>query len=637
MMIRPGILPLMCLICLPTPLHAAPPSDRRPASRAEPASQADASEPSVEGDRQRFQAELTRLLGLLDSNDFTTRRHAAECLDALVAMPEHGGALAAEFRRALREPDLSFEVHWHLERWLRHLPVLPPEPPGTASPEELKRLVHQLDADAYAVRLAAVRRLEWLLGNGKLVGPVTSCIKARFEERDLSEAAAKYLDEVWTRLRGVWSQSDPAEWDLPGVTDDAIAGWIDDLVAAGPAGGDSRRPSSARAAERELRDLLMRDDDVPRVSAVLKARLDEANDVGTHARLSALLDETRPAMVAEVWQNRRHLVEQHLLVGVPSQSVGAPRPSHFDQVDDRTARCVSGSSLSPGEYPVGVAIPHPRSADILFHLINLPTPRRRVWYRRHALIDQTVRLRELSRRTVDRLRTRKQPLDEDDLRSLAGLDPAEVSRFAAWYLPAVADGPLPPWEPRPDPYAPGQFIPLPPPTYLGGRPSRHGALCLLLAAEGTREAAPGLLAAIEQNRLQPPSEEAPYQLDWIAALAIAQRDPWPEADAWLARAIPKQQTLRLTDEPGDEPAAEIGATAAAILLVRHGQHPIQFGLEPAADEPMTAMGLAGHRFTDPASRQRVLQWHKETAANVDSRLPSSAEIREAAGTEAALP
>ncbi len=612
-MFRPGALLLICLVFLHIPRASAAPleptGDGRPVSGAEPSAPTGPSSPSAGADRQRLRTEVAGLLGQLDSDDFTIRRHAAERLDALVTMPEHGRLLAAEFRQMLREQNVSFEVRWHLDRWLRRLPVLPPEPPGTASPEELDRLVHRLDADAYAVRLAAVRRLEWLLGNGKLVGPVTLRVKARFAEDALSEAAAKYLDEVWAGLRPVWSQSDPADWNLPEVTDDAISGWVNDFVATGWAGVDSRRPSSARTAERELNDLLMRDEYVPRVAAALKARLDKPADLDAHTRLAALLDETRPAMVAESWQHRRHLAEQHLLVGVASQSVGAPRPSHFDRIDDRTAHCVCGSSLSPGDYPVGVAIPHPRSTDILFHLINLPTPRRRLWYERHALIDQTIRLHELSRRTVDRLRGQEQPLDEDDLRAFAGLDPGEVSRFAAWYLSAVADSPLPPWEPRPDPYAPGQFIPLPPPTYLGGRPSRHGALCLLLAAEGTRAAAPGLLTTIEQNHFEPPSEEAPYRLDWIALLAIAQRDPWSEANAWLVLAVTLQEPLRLTGEP----AAEIGATAAAILLIRQGQPFPEFNLEPAADEPMAAMGLTGYRFTDPTGRQRVLQWHKERA------------------------
>ncbi|MDZ7615634.1 MAG: hypothetical protein U1E05_01435, partial [Patescibacteria group bacterium] len=73
------------------------------------------------------------------------------------------------------------------------------------------------------------------------------------------------------------------------------------------------------------------------------------------------------------------------------------------------------------------------------------------------------------------------------------------------------------------------------------------------------------------------------------------------------------------------------------LRIRRGRHPFQIGLEPATDEPMAAMGLNGYRFTNAASRQRVLQWHKETAADRASPLPPNAEIPEAAGGEAALP
>lgn len=554
-----------------------------------------------EADELRLRAEIGELLGQLDSNDYATRRRAAERLEVLVDMPEHGALLAAEFRRVLRQPDVSFEVHWHLDRWKRRLPELLPEPPGNATPEELDQVVRQLDADAYAVRLAAVRRLEWLLGNGRLVGPVASRIEARFQARDLSEPGAEYLDDVWGALRPVWSQSDPAEWDLPHVTDEAIARLVDDLARAAPAGTDSRQWPPVRTAERELRDLLMRDEYVRRVAAALKARLEKPADPDAHVRLQTLFEETQPAMVAEYWQNRQHLVEQHLLIGVPSQTVGAPRPSHFDRIDDRTAHCVCGSSLSPGEYPVGIAIPHPRTNDAVFHLVNLPTPRRRLWYRRHAATDPAVRLEEISRRTVDWLREQGRPVDEDDLRTLAGLDPAEVSRFAGWYFTAIADSPLPEWTPRPDPYAPGQFIPLSPSAYLGGRPSRHGALCLLLAADGTRDAVPGLLAAIEQNRFLPPSEPSPYRLDWIAALSIAHRDPWSEIDQWLARAVASGQKLKLFDESG----AEVGATAAAVLLARHGQRFADFGLQPVGDDTLTAMGLSGYRFVNPACRQRV--------------------------------
>ena len=42
---------------------------------------------------------------------------------------------------------------------------------------------------------------------------------------------------------------------------------------------------------------------------------------------------TRPAMVAEYWQAGQCKGQQHLLIGVPSQSAEAPRPSHFDRID----------------------------------------------------------------------------------------------------------------------------------------------------------------------------------------------------------------------------------------------------------------------------------------------------------------
>ncbi len=586
-------------------LTPGPVSGASTESAAPPAPAATGTPPvTVETDEQRLRDEVAGLLEQLDSDCYVKRRGAAERLEALVQMPEHGALLAAEFHRRLRDPEVSFEVRWHLERWRGRLPAPPPEPPDRVLPEELDRVVRQLEADAYAVRLAAVRRLEWLLQGGKLVGPVAARIKARLRSPELSDAGALYLDEVWRGLRPIWSQSDPAEWDLPEVQEETIRGWVDALARAAPAGAARRAGSRFRAAERELSDLLMRDEYVPRVAAALKQRLEEPVDIASRARLEALFDETRPAMVAEYWQQGQHLAEQHLLVDVPSQSAGAVRPSHFDRIDDRTARCVSGASLSPGEYPVGVAIPHPRRSDAMFHLVNLPTPRRRVWYAQYASGDEAVRLREISRRTVAWLRRQQRRVDEDDLRLLAWLDPEEVSRFAGWYFTAVADDSLPVWEPRPDPYMPGRFLPLARPVYPGGRPSRHGGLALLLAAEGTRDAAPGLLEAIDGGRFQPPSETAPYRLDWIAAFCIAQRDPWSEVDPWLARAVPDERQLALADGP----TAEVGATAAAVLVTRHGQRFAEFGLQPVGDETLTGLGLTGYRFDTPAGRRRVLRW-----------------------------
>ena len=44
----------------------------------------------------------------------------------------------------------------------------------------------------------------------------------------------------------------------------------------------------------------------------------------------------------------------------------------------------------------------------------------------------------------------------------------------------------------------------------------------------------GCWQAIQHKRFLRPSSLGPYELPWLAALSIAARDPWPEADAWLA-------------------------------------------------------------------------------------------------------
>ena len=93
-----------------------------------------------------------------------------------------------------------------------------------------------------------------------------------------------------------------------------------------------------------------------------------------------MLDWTKPELVAEFWQGGHQTGEQHLVVGVPTLSPNAMKPTHFDRADDRVAHYVSGNSLSPGDYPVGEAFPHPLVEHGFFHLVNLPTPRRRMAY-----------------------------------------------------------------------------------------------------------------------------------------------------------------------------------------------------------------------------------------------------------------
>src|SRR6185436_7373937 len=108
--------------------------------------------------------------------------------------------------------------------------------------------------------------------------------------------------------------------------------------------------------------------------------IEEAGDAATEQRLRAVYEWTQPAMVAEIWSAQRHVTIQYLLVDVPQFPEGGLRATHFDSIDERTAHCVSGNSLVPGDYAVGVAIPHPEGREVMFHLQNLPTPRRRLAY-----------------------------------------------------------------------------------------------------------------------------------------------------------------------------------------------------------------------------------------------------------------
>jgi len=472
------------------------------------AADADNMPPNSGGDGQ-LRDKVAKLVEQLDSDRFEARRLAAVRLEELVSRPELGRLLSAEFQRVLIRADVSFEVRWHLEKWYRRLPEVPPDAVDhlsleDASPEQLDRLIRQLDDDSYSVRLGTLRRLKWLL---------------------------------------------------------------------------------------------FQDEHLPRVKRALRSRLADGTDAETAVQLRRLLELTRPAMVAEYWRARHHEGKQHLLVGVPSMSPGAICPSHFDRIDDEVAHCVSGNNLSPGDYPVGVAFPHPRQSGSFFHLVNLPTPRQRLEYKIHVGTNEAQRLAAISRRTLDRILAEKRTLDEQELIMLGQLDPEELARFVGKYFRLVEDQPLP----HPQPSA--AFLR----NRTGGRPSRFGMICVWLATDACKDAAPGLLEAIEESRFRPPTSLAPYRLHWLAALSIAVRDPWPEVDAWLADRIGDNEVL--VDGRPDGP--ELGATAAAVLLRRRGQAGSQFGLQGAADPLMQQWGIDGYRFSSDDARENLQQWWEQ--------------------------
>ena len=201
---------------------------------------------------------------------------------------------------------------------------------------------------------------------------------------------------------------------------------------------------------------------------------------------------------------------------------------------------------------------------------------------------------------------------------LGQLDQSEVSRFAGKYFVLVEDSPtsamlLGGISGR---GVGGRSVGG---RALAGRPSRHGTVCMMLATEGTNLAIPGLLDAIGKDRFLPPTTTGPYQFQWLAALAIAARDPWPEVDAWLAGligsvnghsadplVIGRRDSVNGHSVNGH--SAELGATAAALLLKRHRQPSFQFGLEPVADPLLGRLGLEGYRRVSPDTQKKMLNW-----------------------------
>ena len=132
-------------------------------------------------------------------------------------------------------------------------------------------------------------------------------------------------------------------------------------------------------------------------------------------------------------------------------------------------------------------------------------------------------------------------------------------------------------------------------------------ICVRLAVDGSKDVMPGLAEAVAKDRFLPPTLLAPYRLEWLAALSIAARDPWSGVDVWLADRIDQPEPLM----EGPSAAAELGATAAAVLLKRHGQAPAGFGLLSVPELLMNHLNVNGYRFSGKDARAKVQQWWRQ--------------------------
>ena len=586
-------------------------------------------------------AEIDQLLVDLEAPNVDNRETAARRLTELAADPAYHPALADRADAALRSVSTSYELRLRLKSLRSLIPVKAATDAVVVTTAEVDELLAQLDDDSPATRAGAAERLAWFAQQPASNGTVLARLTAIVDEPSDVPGLSRQREQLWKLAHSVWLASDPASWRLPEVSDEQIENWVATLALPGTP-TTAAEAAKLAAARRQLVDLLARDEYVPRVrQALAKPLAAEQQDVEAAERLREVEDWTRPALVAEYWQGPEHLGIQHLLVGVANQSEGAERPSLFDRCDDATAHCVSGNSLSPGDYPVGVFFPHPRDSGAQFHLVNLPTARQRLAYDSYVARPTVERLAEVTQRTLDWIIARGQPLSLGELAMLEGLNAEAVSRFAGKYFLKVPDSTY-------DEGVQSQLV---------GQLSRHHNFCCVLARIGTPTAVPGIVDAIEAGRFLPPRAEAPYHWPWLAALAIANRSPWPECDQWLAglvgrtdamvhRPVASPESAEAPAAPADtaaptgrpapldgatpplpvreirapgalwigaygEATPDIGACAAGMLLVRHQMPPTAFGLDSTAYPPFTTFGFSGYWFRDAAGRDKVNAWWQE--------------------------
>lgn len=540
--------------------------------------------------------EVAQLVVALESEDFAARKTALARLKELAKDEGRSRWLAGEVRRVLMRADVSLETSAKLEQLLGQLPTGRSET-AAASSAQVVRLIGELTADVYSVRSSAHRRLSELASHPPYGSQILVELERRLDDPRLAVVVRAQLEPLWNEVRAAWITGEPKRWQLPDVSDAQIEHWLDALAREGAEDAIVRQRHEL--AHRKLLDMLAREEVRPRLLQKLTARLAEKLDRPAAQRLERVRDWSRPAMVAEIWRNYQQVTAQHLLVGVPQypDAPQAQKATHFDFIDNKKAHCVSGNTLAAGDYPVGIAIAPPQGYPMIIHLVNLPTPRDRLAYECELRLSEADRLRRMSQRTLDDILERKHRLTETELPILRQLDRTAVSRFASAYFEKVLDA-----------------------TQLmeeghGIKPPDHVLVCDILADVGTRDAMPALEALGRAAQVSLSVGGATYNIGWVAALAIAQREEWPAKDQWLAELV-RDNTPLATDL---EAPVELGATAAGILLRRH-QHSVRpWGLIMTDETLLVRFGVSGYRFTSAESRDKVIAWWDARKARVASR------------------
>lgn len=578
---------------------AQAPADPAPAVRPPTNTHAKGSAPAAAVDDNSIAAWINGLT----SDDFPTREDARHRLRSALEQPDSAAKVRTAFDQQLQSKDLTLELRMALEELGgRRADDAQVSTAAVLDVSRIDALLGDLESGEFTRRDVSERTLLAAAGEPRTATELLQRLQLRLVDGRATYDTLKRIDPLWTAAWRTWLKADPAATRTPPPEDAEIDAAVGRLVVDAVGGADA---VAQHVADRRLLYWMACDDVLPRVVKTLERR-NAAADISIAARLriARLLAWTRPAMVAEIWSDGKLGTMQHLLIGVPNQPARAPNPSLFDRCTDESARCLSGNMLTPGDYPVGVYFRPPDkpdtmpSPDLMFHLVNLPTPRRRLAYdaevplfsdeRTVEHLDKTRR-KQITARTVERFLAERRLLTVREIGMLAYVDPQELSRMVRPYLSSVADE-------RPSDTS----------------PSFHELFCVIVARTATSEAGPALAAAVEAGRIKPADDGQSLRLDLLSLLNLASRAPWRDLDVWLAEQIDRTDPIDIADAA----AADIGATAAALLVRRAGEEPSTFGLERSAIH-FEALADMAFRFTRPTGRDEVRNWWRERKSKVE--------------------
>ena len=243
-------------------------------------------------------AQIQEKIADLDDPFYSVRCHAAEQMELWLKRTDAASILSEQFERLRVQPDLPLEIRWRISLWRKRLPPARSEPPQTAAPDELERLVRQLDDDSYALRAGAAERLQWMAGSERLSGPIMLCLRRRLAEPWISEDCFRRVDSVCKVAWAAWLASDAPELNAESPSDAQIQKWLDELTQT-PTERDLNAELLRRVARRQLLDALTQDRDVRRLKAAMEARA--GADKNAAALLSEFIDITRPRLAMESW------------------------------------------------------------------------------------------------------------------------------------------------------------------------------------------------------------------------------------------------------------------------------------------------------------------------------------------------